>query len=111
VVAKIAARLKQCGLELHPEKTKIAYCKDANRQETHSNEKFDFLGFTFRPRKAYGRRGKVFCSFSPAISNDAPRGAIPRGYLTQALKNFHDGRTNELNQLRGINGWDFSVSF
>lgn len=39
--SKIAARLNQCGLELHPEKAKIAYCKDANRQETHPNEKFD----------------------------------------------------------------------
>jgi len=71
VRAKIAARLKQCGLELHPEKTKVVYCKDANRQETHPNEQFDFLGFTFRPRQAYGRKGKVFCSFSPAISKKA----------------------------------------
>jgi RNA-directed DNA polymerase len=71
VRAKIAARLKECGLELHPEKTKIVYCKDSNRPGTHSNEKFDFLGFTFRPRKATGRKGKFFCSFSPAISKIA----------------------------------------
>lgn len=71
VRVKIAARLKQCGLELHPEKTKVVNCKDANRQGTHPNEKFDFLGFTFRPRAAYGRKGKIFCSFSPAISNKA----------------------------------------
>lgn len=67
----IAKRLKQCGLELHPEKTKVVYCKDSNRNGTHRNEKFDFLGYTFRPRKADGRKGKVFCSFSPAISKDA----------------------------------------
>ena len=71
VCAGIDARLKECGLELHPEKTKLVYCKDANRQESHPNEKFDFLGFTFRPRQAVNRKGKVFCSFSPAISNDA----------------------------------------
>jgi RNA-directed DNA polymerase len=70
VRVKIAARLKQCGLELHPEKTKIVYCKDANRRGNHLNEKFDFLGYTFRPRKADGRKG-VFCSFSPAISKKA----------------------------------------
>jgi RNA-directed DNA polymerase len=70
VRVKIAARLKQCGLELHPEKTKVVYCNDANRQETHPNETFDFLGFTFRPRKANGRRG-IFCSFIPAISKKA----------------------------------------
>jgi RNA-directed DNA polymerase len=71
VRVKIAARLKQCGLELHPEKTKVVYCKDANRQGSHRNEKFDFLGFTFRPRKAYGRKGQAFCSFSPAMSKKA----------------------------------------
>jgi len=71
VRVNIAARLKKCGLELHPEKTKVVYCKDSNRTGTHQNEKFDFLGYTFRPRKADGRKGKVFCSFSPAISKDA----------------------------------------
>jgi len=44
---------------------------DSNRGELHPNEKFDFLGYTFRPRKAYGRKGKSFCSFSPAISKNA----------------------------------------
>jgi RNA-directed DNA polymerase len=53
VRVKIAARLKQCGLEAHPEKTKVVYCKDSNRAGSHRNEQFDFLGFTFRPRKAY----------------------------------------------------------
>jgi RNA-directed DNA polymerase len=56
----------KCGLEHHPEKTKVFYCKDSNR-----NEKFNFLGYTFRPRKADGRKGKIFCSFRPAISKDA----------------------------------------
>jgi len=67
----VTARLKECGLELHPEKTKIVYCKDANRQGSHPNETFDFLGYTFRPRAAVNRKGKLFCSFSPAISKKA----------------------------------------
>ncbi len=67
----VTARLKECGLELHPDKTKLVYCKDANRQETHPNEQFDFLGYTFRPRAAVNRKGKLFCSFSPAISKKA----------------------------------------
>ena len=71
VRAGVEARLKECGLQLHPEKTKLVYCKDANRQENHPNEQFNFLGFTFRPRRAINRKGKVFCSFSPAISNHA----------------------------------------
>jgi len=71
VRVNIEVRLKKCGLELHPEKTKVVYCKDSNRNGSHRNEKFDFLGYTFRPRKADGRKGKIFCSFSPAISKDA----------------------------------------
>jgi len=71
VRAGVEKRLQECGLELHPEKTKLVYCKDTNRQESHPNEKFDFLGFTFRPRKASNRKGEHFCSFSPAISNSA----------------------------------------
>jgi len=71
VRAGVEKRLRECGLELHSEKTRLVYCKDSNRQEGHPHEKFDFLGFTFRPRKATTRRGGLFCSFSPAISNDA----------------------------------------
>jgi RNA-directed DNA polymerase len=67
----VAARLRECGLTLHPEKTRVVYCKDSNRRESHPHEKFDFLGFTFRPRKATTRRGGLFCSFSPAISPKA----------------------------------------
>jgi RNA-directed DNA polymerase len=71
VRAGVENRLRECGLELHSEKTKLVYCKDSNRQERHPHEKFDFLGFTFRPRKAITRKGVHFCSFSPAISTDA----------------------------------------
>jgi hypothetical protein len=55
VGAAIAARMRECGLELHPEKTKIVYCKDDDRRRTYSNEKFDFLGYTFRPRRSKNR--------------------------------------------------------
>jgi RNA-directed DNA polymerase len=67
----IARRLAQCGLELHPDKTRIVYCKDADRRATYANERFDFLGYTFRPRLSKGKAGKFFVSFSPAVSNDA----------------------------------------
>ena len=56
----IAERLQNCGLELHPEKTKIVYCKDDDRRRTYPNEKFDFLGYTFRPRRSKNRKGKHF---------------------------------------------------
>jgi RNA-directed DNA polymerase len=71
VRAAIAARLQECGLELHPEKTKLVYCKDDDRRRTYPNEKFDFLGYTFRPRRSKNRKGKYFINFSPAVSDKA----------------------------------------
>jgi RNA-directed DNA polymerase len=71
--AGIGERLRQCKLELHSEKTKIVYCKDGNRRGGYSDEKFDFLGFTFRPRLTKSRWGQYFVNFSPAISNEAAK--------------------------------------
>ena len=71
VRAAIAVRLKECGLELHPEKTKIVYCKDDDRRRRYPNEKFDFLGYTFQARRSKNRKGKYFINFSPAVSNKA----------------------------------------
>lgn len=67
----IGRRLETCGLTLHPEKTKIVYCKDDDRKGNYPNEKFDFLGYTFRSRKSRNRWGKHFINFSPAVSNTA----------------------------------------
>lgn len=73
VLEKIRERLKECGLELHPIKTKIVYCKDSNRRGNYELQSFDFLGYTFRPRRAEGRDGRMFVSFIPAISNKAAK--------------------------------------
>jgi RNA-directed DNA polymerase len=67
----VSERLAQCKLELHPVKTKIVYCKDDDRRGTYPNEKFDFLGYTFRARRSKSRWGKYFVNFSPAVSNRA----------------------------------------
>ena len=66
-------RLKECHLEVHPEKTKIVYCKDSDRCGTYDHIKFDFLGYTFRPRRAKNRWGKFFVSFLPAVSTKAAK--------------------------------------
>jgi RNA-directed DNA polymerase len=71
VRAAIATRLEECGLELHPEKTRIVYCKDDDRRRRYPNEKFDFLGYTFQARRSKNRKGKFFINFSPAVSNKA----------------------------------------
>lgn len=67
----ISRRLLACGLALHPDKTRIVYCKDSNRTGIFENIHFDFLGHTFRPRVASNRSGQVFTSFLPAISRSA----------------------------------------
>jgi len=69
----IAIRLAECSLELHPVKTRIVYCKQGGRHGSHEHESFDFLGYTFRPRKARNRTGQFFVSFSPAVSNTAAK--------------------------------------
>jgi RNA-directed DNA polymerase len=71
VKAAVEARLRQCKLEAHPEKTRIVYCRDSNRQQGHEHIQFDFLGYSFRPRKAKNRWGEQFTSFLPAISTKA----------------------------------------
>lgn len=71
--AALAERFAQCGLELHPQKTRIIYCKDDDRREDYPETSFDFLGYTFRPRRSKNRWGKAFINFSPAISNKASK--------------------------------------
>jgi RNA-directed DNA polymerase len=72
VLGRIAARMQEVGLRLHPDKTRIVYCKDSNRRGKHEHISFTFLGFAFRPREAINRKiGEQFASFSPAISPEA----------------------------------------
>lgn len=67
----IAKRLARHKLELHPEKTRIVYCKDGKRKGTYEHERFDFLGYTFRLRSVRNQEGNLFLSFNPAISDKA----------------------------------------
>lgn len=67
----ITDRMVEVGLRLHPAKTKIVYCKDANRRGSHEHTAFTFLGYTFRARAARDSKGEVFTSFLPAISKEA----------------------------------------
>jgi RNA-directed DNA polymerase len=73
VLEAIRRRFEQCGLELHPTKTRIVYCKDDDRRGEHEHVAFDFLGYTFQPRRAKNRRGKFFVSFLPAMSTKAAK--------------------------------------
>ena len=73
VLSAIRERLAECKLELHPDKTKIVYCKDDDRRGEFEHITFDFLGYTFQPRRARNRHGKFFVSFLPAISGKAAK--------------------------------------
>jgi RNA-directed DNA polymerase len=71
VLADITERMNQVGLQLHPDKTQIVYCKDNNRRGTYPQTAFTFLGYTFRPRPSRDRQGRTFLAFLPAISPQA----------------------------------------
>jgi len=73
VLDMIARRMAEVGLELNRAKTRIVYCKDEDRKDSYENERFDFLGYTFRPRLAKNRQGKCFVNFLPAVGDDAKR--------------------------------------
>ena len=71
VLGALQDRMVEVGLRLHPDKTRIVYCKDGRRRGDHEHTSFTFLGFTFRPRGARAKDGRRFLSFLPAISRDA----------------------------------------
>ena len=106
VRAAIAARLEECRLELHPEKTKIVYCKDDDRRGTYPNEKFDFLGYTFRPRRSKNRKGKHFINFSPAVSDKAVR-VIRAEIRSWSLPKRSDKSIEDLSRMFNptVRGW------
>ena len=102
--AAIAERLGALGLELHPDKTKIVYCKDANRRGDAEQTGFDYLGYTFQGRPARGRQG-LFMGFGPAMSNKAKKAKgqqIRAWHLNRRSATGLSGLAEEINpQVRG----------
>lgn len=81
---RLANRLRECGLEMHSTKTRVVYCKDSRRTGKHQHIQFDFLGYTFRPRRIVNRNGKASLGFTPAVSRQsmtAMRQSIRRWHL------------------------------
>ena len=68
VLDRLRCRMEQVGVSLHPEKTRIVYCKDGKRSGSHEHAEFTFLGFTFRARGVRARNGNVFTGFVPVAS-------------------------------------------
>ena len=72
VKVNLQRRLAECGLEMHPDKTRIIYCKDDRRNNAYPRTQFDFLGYTFRPRVVrLNQPTRFFVSFNPAVSKTA----------------------------------------
>jgi RNA-directed DNA polymerase len=69
--AALGERLASVGLRLHPDKTKIVYCRDDNRRGAFPVTAFTFLGYRFCPRSVRGSHGRLFTAFVPAISPEA----------------------------------------
>ena len=85
LLMQLHQRFKECGLELHPDKTQIVYCKDDDRRGDYPVRKFDFLGYEFRPRRSKNRYGKYFINFTPAVSHKACKSMrqVIRGWRLQ----------------------------
>ena len=106
VLRKLGERLGQCGLELHPEKTRIVYCQDVNRKAAYPVVQFTFLGYTFRPRKAVDKVGRVYVNFSPGVSREALTA------MRQTVRSWHvqlkcDKELSDLANMFGpvLRGW------
>jgi RNA-directed DNA polymerase len=89
VLVALTERMAQVGLELHPDKTRVVYCKDTDRKGSFEHQQFTFLGYTFRPRLSKNKHGKHFVNFTPAVSEDA------RKAISREIRSWHITRRSD----------------
>lgn len=106
VKERLAQRLLECGLEIHPNKTRIVYCKSVHRNEEYEHIQFDFLGYTFRPRRSYDKYGRTFTNFTPAMARSAAT-ALRQEVRSWRLQLKSDKSLEELAEMYSskIAGW------
>lgn len=106
VMSLIARRFRDCKLEIHPEKSRIVHCKDKNRRENYPVVSFDFLGFTFRPRRCVGKSGNIHPNFLPAVSRAALKG-INREIRSWHVQLKNDKSLEDLSRMFNpvLRGW------
>jgi RNA-directed DNA polymerase len=104
--AALTRRLADCGLEVHPQKTRVVYCKDSMRRRTYPEYQFDFLGFPFRPRKSKDRFGRYFTNFTPAVSSRAAK-AVRQTMRRWAVPQRSDKALDDLARMVNpvLRGW------
>ena len=93
ILRRIGQRLRQCGLEIHPDKSGVIYCKDKNRKGNFERTNFDFLGYTFKPRRCVDKQGIVHPNFLPAISRTSKKAII------QEMRSWHVQLKNDKSLL------------
>jgi len=76
LLEKLRKRMSEVGLELHPQKTKVIFCKMEGRHSEHKRCSFEFLGYIFKPRKVRDQAGKIFLGFTPGISPTAKKSLL-----------------------------------
>jgi hypothetical protein len=107
VLATLTERMEQVGLALHPDKTRIVYCKDDKRRGTFGSTSFTFLGYTFRPRGARdSKTGRKFLSFLPAVSAAALKrigGVVRHWRLHRRIYHTFDELAAGINPV--VAGW------
>lgn len=106
IIKVLDKRFKTFGLELNLEKTRIVYCQDSSRREKYENISFDFLGYTFKPRKVETKYGKYCTSFLPAMSDKAKKN-IRKEIKRWKLQLKSDKTINHIANMcnRQIQGW------
>jgi RNA-directed DNA polymerase len=103
---RLSQRLQECGLELHPDKTRIVYCRDLHRRQEYGAIRFDFLGYTFRPRRSYDRYGRTFINFTPAMAPTAAK-ALRQEVRSWRLQLKSDKSLEDLSRMFNLTiaGW------
>lgn len=105
IMDMLKKRMIECGLEIHPEKSKIVYCRSGNNQILYENNSFDFLGYTFRSRFVKSKQGKYFLGFTPAVSKASSK--LFRAKIKETIEKINTTDiillSKELNPI--IRGW------
>ncbi len=104
--ASLEERFAQCGLTLHPEKTRIVDCRKGNPPDPYPDRSFDFLGYTFRNRPTRAYDGSLFVGFNPAVSRKALKTMatqIRSWKLHRKVLYTLEGLASEINPV--LRGW------
>ncbi|MGH8402034.1 MAG: group II intron reverse transcriptase/maturase [Gammaproteobacteria bacterium] len=107
ILIAITERLAGCKLAVSPDKTRLVYCKDDHRLGSHEHERFDFLGYTFRPRLSRSlKHDKYFVNFSPAVSDEAGK-RMRREIRSWRLQRRSDKTLGDLARMFNVvvQGW------